>query len=462
MSAWNGHDPAGQWYFFVEDKVVNGQAGLLGPLTAEFRVDTCKPELSVYQEITQSFPNLSAPLTYTVHVLNEGYTATQVLLTDTLPLETKFMGLDSGDWACSTPAAGTSGGTIHCSRPSLVPEIDRPLIVTVLTPPEPAMFTSTLQVSAAEPELSLTRNTYGREKYAWAHGDNGQPWDVMAAKTLGLSHDDSGEMDDGGQDAFDGWGTLRARVMNGSSVMLAEADILGGFGLQYQPGHRWETTSSVTLGGVKIARRLYAPPAQNWLRYVDSFTNNTDFDRQVLVAWGGNLGSDSNTRVDSSSSADTLITAADTWAVTTQQPNPGDPAGDPPVGYTLRSPADITFQGPIVFDAPAITTTWTVSDGDKLGYLFRLNLAPRQTARLAYFVYRNLAEGDAGPEDCGLVVPCVVPATGSEVLLARAAMQALAAAPAFCDLSAGEMATLANWPGVDRSCRLLLPVTLKQ
>jgi hypothetical protein len=194
------------------------------------------------------------------------------------------------------------------------------------------------------------------------------------------------------------------------------------------------------------------------VRYVDTFQNQSGAPRSLLVTWGGNLGSDTATYVQASSSGDQIIAANDTWAVTQQDPPPG-PAGDSPVGYAFRSPSDSSYLGPVEFDQTVITTTWALSQDELLAHLFTFSLAPSQTRRLAYFVYRGLAEGVPGPADCAFYGNCVTPATGAQVALADSTMAALAAHPALCDLSFAERTSLVNWTGLALGCAdLFLPL----
>ena len=91
--------------------------------------------------------------------------------------------------------------------------------------------------------------------------------------------------------------------------------------------------------------------------------------------------------------------------------------------------------------------------------MYKITLAPGATKRLAYFVYRGLAETDLGPADCNFYGGCVTPAAGSQVTLVHNALVALVANPPFCDLSAAVRNSIVNWPGIGGNCRsVFLPV----
>ena len=258
--------------------------------------------------------------------------------------------------------------------------------------------------------------------------------------------DDSGGVNEGGQDAFDEWGDLRLRVFDGSGGLLAATPILGNFGLVYSPGHRWGTTTPVLTGTIQVARSLYAPSGADWLRYVDTFTNTSGASRTVWVAWGGNLGSDEDTLTVASSSGDANIDATDTWAATIEKDDP-EPTSDSPLGYAWRSPADTTYRGPGIFSQSVFTTPWLSGGNEDLGHTFKLVLAPGASASLAYFVYHGVAEDVPGPRSCDWYGDCFQPTPGSQVALAEATAAALAAQPNFCDLSPAEVGKIVNWPG---------------
>ena len=260
---------------------------------------------------------------------------------------------------------------------------------------------------------------------------NGQPWDVND-NTGG----DSGYIDDGGQDAFDGWGDISLTVSDGVGI-LAGPSTLAGFSLTWDSGRRWATTAPVTIGDVSVSRALYAPAATDYMRYVDTFTNTSGASRYVDVVWGGNLGSNGSTTVAATSSGDLTIAANDAWAVSIESSGfvAAGPATDPPVGYVLGDPAMGALTSIVGYPGPG---AWPGNGNDNLSYQYSLTLAPGETARLAYFLYRGLEENSTGPLG-------QTPTTGEEIALAQSVCSALAASPDFGDLSAAEIDTFVNW-----------------
>jgi len=447
-----GKKATGAWVLKVMDTVNDGKVGVIGPVVLHVQTAHCFPNLSAQaQTLFVSFPRLSQPAGLSLGASNTGVTATTtVSLTATLDPQMRFQSVVTGTWSsCSTPPVNSFGGDITCTRPSLGANSTERITATITAPALAGVTHYTVTVSSSLPDSDPSDNTRVQEFTAYAHSANGSPADVVL---------DTGAIDEGGQDAFDTWGQLRVAVFSGSSLLSDTTDL--DFGLVFSlPGQRWATTTPASVGGVQLSRQILAPPDQDWVRYVDTFQNLSGAPRDLLVDWGGNLGSDTDTYVQASSSGDAVITASDTWAVT-QETAPPAAASDSPVGYVLRSPGDSSYLGPVISSDPLITTTWPLSENDDLSHLFTFSLAPGQTRRLAYFVYRGLAEDTPGPVDCAFYGGCVTPAVGAEVALADSTVSALVLAPPLCDLSFAERASLVNWPGLAVACRDLFLPTL--
>ena len=299
---------------------------------------------------------------------------------------------------------------------------------------------------------------------------NGQPWDVQ--DVLDPEGPDDGSVNDGGQNAFDNFGSIRVRVLNPSEVVLVDDEPLCGFNLFHDGDRRWSTTNPVNVGaspcglsesvttktaqrlgpqqeegeevpGISVTREIFAPTGTDYIRYIDSFTNNATDDRTVLVAFGGNLGSDGCTVQSRSSSGDRFFDTSDTWGVTIENcsSNPDGPSTNPPIGYAFRSPNDTTLQGFGAFFSNPFTTTWAGDTDDSPGLVFTLTLAPGDTRRLAYFVYRGLEEGAVGPLG-------QTPAAGEQIAAAQTSVSGLVANPDFGDLTLAERDQIVNWPSI--------------
>lgn len=307
--------------------------------------------------------------------------------------------------------------------------------------------------------------------------DNGQPWDIRDSS--GPAGVDDGSVAEGGQEAFNGFGSLRVRVLDQDDNAIVDEELLCGFGLTHDEGRRWFTTTPVEVGtgscgdtqteaeatsqthqssqnqrrsasvvpadsspsGVFVSRALFAPFDKDYLRYIDTFTNNSGATRKVVVAWGGDLGSDDCTLQARSSSGDRLIDFSDRWGVTIENcaMNPDGPATDAVVGYAFRGPTDVSFFNTGSFVSNPFTTQWGGDGDDAVAFVFQMTMAPDQSLSLAYFLFRGLEEETTGPFGQN-------PTTGEQIAVAKAALATLLTNPDFGDLAPTERAGIVNWP----------------
>lgn len=266
--------------------------------------------------------------------------------------------------------------------------------------------------------------------------DNGQPWDVQDT-----TDSDDGGIDDGGQDAFDDWGMISIRTLDGGGAQLTGELEINGLGLTYDGGRRFATTTPVTVDNVQVSRALYTPTGTNYMRYIDTFTNTGTSVRQIQVAWGGDLGSDSNTTLTATGSGDLNITTADAWALTIENSSfdPAGPATDPPVGYVFQNPATGIYNRTGEYYGGPFDTTWSGDGNEYISFVFgTIILNPGDSVSLAYFLYRGLEEDTTGPLG-------QTPVSGEEIALAQTVLADLAANPDFGDLSQAELDGIINW-----------------
>jgi subtilisin-like proprotein convertase family protein len=444
FAAVNGMDGNGDWLLTITDNVVNGSTGEVGAIWMYTLGAACQPQVNVYAAFGPEFVLAGLPVTYTVWAGNDGYTATNIIVTSTLPLNAPFLAGSAPGLDCVFPPVESVGGTVVCTRPTLGPQDYLSIDLQLRAPSLPAEMTSTAEITHSGIDLFADDATNDEDEMSHYYSANGNPWDV---------DDRHGGIDDGGQDAFDTWGQLRLRIYEGGTLLETTLD-LGDFNLVAATGKRWETTTPVLANTLSVSRVLLAPASENWLRYVDTITNLGANARTVYVTWGGDLGSDSETKLDATSSGNLVLDTGDTWATTIDD---SYPEIDAPVGYVLRNLADPTYQGPRRSTHP-LTDPWPATGDDDLGHVYRLDLAPGETERLAYFVIRGLGEGQEGPEDCEDYGGCTTPVTGTQTVAARFVALGLAVNPPLCDI----LGPVANWPGAQDDCeRVYLPTILR-
>ncbi|MCB9552439.1 MAG: carboxypeptidase regulatory-like domain-containing protein [Myxococcales bacterium] len=133
---------------------------------------------------------------------------------------------------------------------------------------------------------------------------------------------DDGHVEQGTFDAFDG--ALRLRVGGQAFPVGARVTAeLGGRQLRIGPA---------AVAGLQVRRKVYVPADAGFARYAEIIDNPSGAAVAVTVQLTGRLGSDGETRLVASSSADGQTTAADDWWIT----DDGDAGGgDPPVELTF-------------------------------------------------------------------------------------------------------------------------------
>lgn len=123
-----------------------------------------------------------------------------------------------------------------------------------------------------------------------------------------------------------------------------------------------------TIGGLSVQRKVYVPTNDRYIRWMDFYTNTTGAPITFTTITSNNLGSDSNTRIVSSSSGDNVVTTGDLWASTFQNYS-GNTSSDPRIGHVMQGAG-----------APTPVSTVNFADGDDNPYWgYSITLAAGQT-----------------------------------------------------------------------------------
>src|SRR4051812_36351351 len=117
---------------------------------------------------------------------------------------------------------------------------------------------------------------------------DGQYWDIQ--DTSAWSQDSGGIATGGKANPFNGFGYLKLQIRRHDDTLLCRNQYLHGFGLAYDDGERFDSITPVLTNGIVVSRSIFAPKNEVYLRYFDTFTNITDEERVVEVAWGGAAG----------------------------------------------------------------------------------------------------------------------------------------------------------------------------
>jgi amidase len=291
---------------------------------------------------------------------------------------------------------------------------------------------------------------------------DGQFWDIQ--DTSPWAQDSGGIATGGRANPFDGFGYLKLQVRRPDTSLLVRNQYLSGFGLAADGAGRFDSIKPLLRGGIVVARAIYAPPDTDYLRYFDSFTNATDEDRLVEVAWGGAVGAYEEgglAAVATTANGDRRIDPTDTF-VTMMQNARGvaDPARGPsghgPSAHVLGTQRRVRAVGDMYADP--FSDRWPGFDPAHIGYVFAFTLTPGQTRALVTFVVKGLSELDdsrgpgAGRGGDGIARGSVTPVSaaqtppaGSEIARVTAMARQLVAAPDLRGLTPRELSQVANW-----------------
>jgi amidase len=284
----------------------------------------------------------------------------------------------------------------------------------------------------------------------YVNATNGDTWGVSDAAIPGL---DTGSIHNTVSGALEGFGGIRVHV-DGQPNLRMNGVLMRGFGLKYDGFTRFTTTKAVELGGVETTRSILINKADNWGRWLDSFTNTTKSPITIQVAFGGQTGynsitgtganaRDQQTKVVDTSSGDATIGTSDSWAEIASTGAAGTPSVNGPSAVVIGTPAPfvgaLTKTGSFLRDPFNTPLATSGDEANHFGYVYSLTLAPNQTKSLAEFVTIGLSETRNAPGTN------TTPAQGSQVSAVRTTAATLASAPPLSDLSTAQICSLANW-----------------
>jgi len=260
---------------------------------------------------------------------------------------------------------------------------------------------------------------------------NGASFSIHDARRPSL---DTGSIRSLSQSRLEGFGNLFLRV-DGSDARM-NGQMLRGFGLRADGRGGFDSTRSVELGGVQVARDVEVEKADDVVSFFDTFTNTTTAPLTVEVSFGGSLGWGTGANqgtVRATSDGDADVEPADTWVTS-------DPDADNlrPVGIVLGEGVDAVGDQ----QAGPFTTAYdpTTSAANYPGFVHRLEIAPGETRSLLQYVV-------AGASGAGT----------REALTSATA--ALATTPDTERLSLDQLCTVANWE-LDLDCGGAAPLSL--
>ncbi|MEE6272380.1 amidase family protein [Georgenia sp. MJ206] len=219
-----------------------------------------------------------------------------------------------------------------------------------------------------------------------------------------------------------GLGNLFLQVSGGDDRMNGQ--MLRGFGLTADGAGGFESTRSVLMDGVQVARSLDV--VGETARFLDTLTNTTSAPLTVSVSFGGTLGSGTGEgagTITGTSDGDAVLEPEDTWLTS-------DPVRDDvrPVGIVVGDGVDgLGDQQADPFTDPYEASG---SRANHPGFIHTLTIEPGQTQSLLSYLTAGAAEGGA-------------------LTALTEATEALAASPDVDGLPVPALCTVVNWELVD-------------
>ena len=129
-----------------------------------------------------------------------------------------------------------------------------------------------------------------------------------------------------------------------------------------------------TTGNLRMQRKVFVPDNDSFARWLNYFTNTGGTPLTVTAVIANNLGSDSNTKIVTSSNGNATAEVTDTW-ITSFQNYSGTTSSDVRLGHVLQSAAPLVPLAGINFVNGDDNPFW--------GYTF--TLAPGETKIIANF-----------------------------------------------------------------------------
>jgi amidase len=254
---------------------------------------------------------------------------------------------------------------------------------------------------------------------------------------------------------INGYGGIKVWVSTAPAPRF-NGELMRGFGLTYDGDSHFTTTQAVDLGGVDISRSVYVKRtvpvgAASYARWLDTFTNTTSAPITVKVAFGGQSGygasgSNSSAMVNTSS-GDTAVSAADTWAEVAT-PLSGSTLVGGPQATVIGTPAPfggaMTFTGNWLYDTFANPLATSGHEGNFEAYVNTLTLPAGATRSVVHFLVLGSRVTTA--------------TSAAERLKVETAAGALATAPDLADLSTAQQCSIDNFSVTVSGCATAAPI----
>lgn len=131
---------------------------------------------------------------------------------------------------------------------------------------------------------------------------------------------------------------LPAQIVYNPGTGLASEDCASN-GKNRQLNFQPQPLSNLNL---TLTRQVYVPDNADWVRWLNIVTNTGSAATQVGITLQGLLGSGNQTKVASTSTGDSTVTAQDLWFTTAQSVPQGQTSLQPRIGFVVQGPGATT------------------------------------------------------------------------------------------------------------------------
>ncbi|HXH39015.1 MAG TPA: hypothetical protein VNN08_10335 [Thermoanaerobaculia bacterium] len=163
-----------------------------------------------------------------------------------------------------------------------------------------------------------------------------------------------------------------------------------------------------TIGALSVKRKVFVPTNDRFIRWMNFFTNTSGAPVTFTMITSNNLGSDSNTKIISSSNGDNVAQTTDNWITSFQNftsATVGTTSTDPRIGHVIQGPG-----------APTPVSNIHFVDGDDNPFwVYSITLAPGQTKAILNFATGQGTKAAANAQSAALDN---LPATSTQCLSA--------------------------------------------
>lgn len=168
--------------------------------------------------------------------------------------------------------------------------------------------------------------------------------------------------------------------------------------------NRQLTFPTKTIGALSVLRKVFVPNNDQFIRWMNFFTNTSGAPVTFTMITANNLGSDSNTIIVNSSNGDAVAQASDTW-ITSFQNYSSNKSSDPRIGHVLQGTGAPTPVSNIFF----------ANGNDKPYWVYSITLAPGQTKMILNFATGQPSKAAANAKAAALAL---LPAGSTQCLSA--------------------------------------------